>query len=106
MPARAFAERPVDGALVQVCGRRWVVGSVGETIREHTVVDRQSVEDGHYGETLRGIREIEATARTLPSAGAPSRPRTSAGCRRRSGPASPSRTTGSNRSPAPPTRPA
>ncbi|GGV24053.1 helicase SNF2 family protein [Actinomadura cremea] len=67
MPANAIAERPVHGALVQVRGQRWVVGDVDDTVGTHTVVTLQSVEDGHYGETLSVIWEIEAAARTLPS---------------------------------------
>ncbi|GLZ04326.1 helicase SNF2 family protein [Actinomadura sp. NBRC 104412] len=70
MPESATAERPVTGALVQVRGQRWVVGSVDEQ-GASTRVTLQSVEDGRYGDTLDVIWEIEPARRLLPSSSLP-----------------------------------
>ena len=62
--------RPVEGALVQVRGRTWVVGSVDPG--EHTAcVTLQSVEDGEYGRTLDVIWEVEVDREILPAGSLP-----------------------------------
>lgn len=59
-----------QGALVQVRGQKWVVGSI-DPAPTATLVGLQSVEDGRYGETLEVIWEVEAGARVLPSGSLP-----------------------------------
>ncbi|WP_026400783.1 DISARM system SNF2-like helicase DrmD [Actinomadura rifamycini] len=66
----ATVERPTPGALVQVRGQRWVVGTVDERAG-NTLVTLQSVEEGRYGDTLSVIWEIEPGGRTLPSGSLP-----------------------------------
>ena len=53
-----------QGALVQVRGQKWVVGSI-DPAPKATLVSLQSVEDGRYGETIEVIWEIEALAHSL-----------------------------------------
>lgn len=59
-----------QGALVQVRGQKWVVGSV-DPAPKATLVSLQSVEDGRYGETLEVIWEVEQGAHVLPSGSLP-----------------------------------
>lgn len=63
-------EKIAQGALVQVRGQKWVVGSV-DPAPKATLVSLQSVEDGRYGETLEVIWEIEQGAHVLPSGSLP-----------------------------------
>jgi hypothetical protein len=56
---------PEIGALVQVRGRRWVVGDV-ETAEHSTLVGLQSVEDGRYGQTLEAPRRPPPTQAQTP----------------------------------------
>ncbi len=58
------------GALVDVRGRKWVVGEV-EPAGTHTCVTLQSVEDGEYGRTLDVVWEVEPGRRVLPSGSLP-----------------------------------
>ena len=63
-------ERPTEGALVDVRGRKWVVSAV-EPAPGATCVTLQSVEDGEYGRTLDVIWEVEPGRRILPSGSLP-----------------------------------
>ncbi len=54
------------GRLVEVRGRRWVIGDLQPGPR-NTLVSLSSVEDGRFGETLDVIWEIERGASVLPS---------------------------------------
>ncbi|MBW8485535.1 DISARM system SNF2-like helicase DrmD [Actinomadura parmotrematis] len=70
MPPTVTVERPAPGALVQVRGQRWVVGSVDDR-GSSALVTLQSVEDGRYGDTLSVVWEIEPGRRLLPSGSLP-----------------------------------
>lgn len=50
---------PRDGSLVEVRGQRWVVSDSAPGGDGSTLLTLQSVEDGHYGESLPVIWEVE-----------------------------------------------
>lgn len=66
---------PEEGRLVEVRGQNWVVSQVHAAPRgaasPSTLVDLQSVADGHYGETLSVIWEVEPGRRVLPAGSLP-----------------------------------
>ncbi len=70
MTSTLAPETPVEGALVAVRGRRWVVSGV-EPGGTATCVALQSVEDGEYGRTLEVIWEVEPGRAVLPSGSLP-----------------------------------
>jgi hypothetical protein len=67
------AEEPVpqDGSLVEVRGQRWVVSDSAPGSDGSTLLTLQSVEDGHYGESLPVIWEVEPGRRILPAGSLP-----------------------------------
>lgn len=67
---RTDAGSPVVGSLVQVRGRRWVVGAV-DPAPGSTLLTLQSVEDGEYGRTLDVIWQLEPGRRVMPGGSLP-----------------------------------
>jgi superfamily II DNA/RNA helicase len=62
---------PRDGSLVEVRGQRWVVSDSAPGSDGSTLLILQSVEDGHYGESLPVIWEVEPGRRVLPAGSLP-----------------------------------
>lgn len=66
---------PTDGDLVRVRGQQWVVSGLSPGASEDnaasTLVELQSVMDGHYGESLSVIWEIEPEREVLPRGSLP-----------------------------------
>lgn len=62
---------PRDGSLVEVRGQRWVVSDSSPGSDGSTLLTLQSVEDGHYGESLPVIWEVEPGRRILPAGSLP-----------------------------------
>jgi superfamily II DNA or RNA helicase len=68
----AVDDGPKVGDLVDVRGRKWVVGDVEPAPTERsTLVTLQSVEEGEYGRSLEVIWEVEPGRRVLPSGSLP-----------------------------------
>ncbi len=61
---------PAIGDLVAVRGRRWVVGDI-DAAANSTLLELQSVEEGHYDETLQVIWDVEPGRKVLPSGSLP-----------------------------------
>jgi hypothetical protein len=57
--------------LVEVRGQRWVVSDCAPGSDGSTLLTLQSVEDGHYGESLPVIWEVEPGRRILPAGSLP-----------------------------------
>ena len=62
---------PRDGSLVEVRGQRWVVSDSAPGSDGSTLLTLQSVEDGHYGESLPVIWQVEPGRRILPAGSLP-----------------------------------
>jgi superfamily II DNA or RNA helicase len=69
--ATAGESIPRDGSLVEVRGQRWVVSDSTPGSDGSTLLTLQSVEDGHYGESLPVIWEVEPGRRILPTGSLP-----------------------------------
>lgn len=64
-------EIPQDGSLVEIRGQRWVVSDSAPGADGSTLLTPQSVEDGHFGESLPVIWKVEPGRRIFPAGSLP-----------------------------------